>query len=147
MSNVATFHINVTFNTITLWVNFSNSLTIAKPEISSKNGASTFINFCSFGFNIIFSFGNIRTNLFKKLKQHSHELITPSNSNTFLIPKTRSTFSWISDTNVYILNLWSCISIIIGIMKSTLTYCPLPTWILCVFDANFGNECSDLQHK
>ena len=25
--------------------------------------------------------------LFKKLKQHSHDVITPSNSNTFLIPK------------------------------------------------------------
>ena len=66
---------------------------MANPEISSKNGASTFINFCSFDFNIIFPFGNIGTDLFKKLKQHSHELITPSNSNTFLIPKTRSTFS------------------------------------------------------
>ena len=29
---------------------------MAKPEISSKNGAFTFINFRSFGFNIIFSF-------------------------------------------------------------------------------------------
>ena len=66
---------------------------MAKPEILSENGASSFIYFCSFGFKIIFSFGNIGTNLFKKLKQHSHELITPSNSNTFLIPKTRSTFS------------------------------------------------------
>ena len=65
---------------------------MAKPEISSENGASIFINLCSFGFNIIFSFGNMGTNLLKKLKQHSHELITPSNSNTFLIPKTRSTF-------------------------------------------------------
>ena len=45
---------------------------MAKPKISSKNGASTFINFCSLGFNIIFSFGNIGTDLFKKLKQHSH---------------------------------------------------------------------------
>ena len=78
---------------------------MAKPEISFKNGASTFIKFCSLGFNIIFSFGNIGTDLFKKLKQHSCELITPSYSNTFLIPKTRSTFSWISDTNVYISNL------------------------------------------
>ena len=78
---------------------------MAKPEISSKNAASIFTNFCSFGFNIIFSFGNIGTDLFKKLKQHSHELITPSNSYTFLIPKTISTFSWISDTNVYISNL------------------------------------------
>ena len=66
---------------------------MAKPEISSKNGTSTFIKFCSFGFNIIFSFGNIGTDLFKKLKQHSHVLITSSNLNTFLIPKTIFTFS------------------------------------------------------
>ena len=66
---------------------------MAKPEISSENGASTFTNFCYFGFNIIFSFGSIGTNLFKKLKQHSGEFITPSNLNTFLIPKTMSTFS------------------------------------------------------
>ena len=65
---------------------------MAKPEISSENGASTFTNLCSFGFNIIFSFGNIGTDLFKKLKQHSHELIMPSNSNTFLISKAISTF-------------------------------------------------------
>ena len=55
----------------------SNNLTMAKPEISSENGASTFISFCSLGFNIIVSFGNIGIDLFKKLKQHSHELITP----------------------------------------------------------------------
>ena len=66
---------------------------MAKPEILSKNEASTFTNFCSFGFNIIFSFESMGANLFKKLKQHSHELITPSNLNTFLIPKTISTFS------------------------------------------------------
>ena len=39
------------------------------------------------------------------LKQHSHEFITPSNSNTFLLPKTKSTFSCISDTWVYTSNL------------------------------------------
>ena len=66
---------------------------MAKPEILSKNEASTFINFSSFGFNNIFSFRNMGTDLFKKLKQHSHELITPCNLNTFLIPKTISTFS------------------------------------------------------
>ena len=66
---------------------------MTKLEISSKNGVSTLINFFSLGFSIIFSFGNIGTDLFKKLKQYFHELITPSNSNTFLIPKTRSTFS------------------------------------------------------
>ena len=25
--------------------------------------------------------------------------------------------------------------------------CPFSTWILCVLDANFGSEWSDLQHK
>ena len=58
-----------------------------------------------------------------------------------------SMFLWISDTNVYTSNLWPCTFIIIRIMKSTLTYCPLPTQILCVFEANFGNEWSDLQCK
>ena len=64
---------------------------------------------------------------FRKLKQHSCKLIKPSNSNTFLIPKTISTFSQILDTNVYISNLWPGISIIIGITKSMFTYCPLLT--------------------
>ena len=78
---------------------------MAKLEISSVNGASTFTIFCSPGFIITFSFGNIGNDQFKKLKQHSRELNIPSNSNTFLIPKTRSTFSWISDTKVYTSNL------------------------------------------
>ena len=82
--------------------------------------------------------------LFKKLKQQSHEFITPSMSNIFLIPKTRSTFSCISDTKVYISNLYPCMSTIIGIMNSTLMNFPFPTWILCVLDANFYNEWRDL---
>ena len=41
------------------------------------------------------SFGNMDRDLFRNLKQQSHEFITPSNSNIFLIPNTRSTFSWI----------------------------------------------------
>ena len=45
------------------------------------------------GFIIIFSFGNFGMDQFKKLKQHSHKLITHSNLNTFSIPKTISTFS------------------------------------------------------
>ena len=64
------------------------------------NGAFTFINFCSFGIKIIQSFGNMGTDLFKNLKQQSLEFITPSIWNTFFIPKTKSTFSWISDTSV-----------------------------------------------
>ena len=78
---------------------------MAKPEISSKNGASIFISLCSFGFNTVSSIGNTAINIFQKLKQHSCEFITPSDSNTFLMPKTVCTFSNISDTNVYISNL------------------------------------------
>ena len=65
--------------------------------------------------------------LFKKLKQQSCEFIKPYNSNIFLIPKTQSMFSSISDTKVYILNLCPCISTIIGIMNKTLMNCPFPT--------------------
>ena len=62
--------------------------------------------------------------LFKKLKQQSLEIITPSNSSIFLFPKTCSTLSCISDNRVYILNLCPCISIIIGTMNKTLMNCP-----------------------
>ena len=55
MSSIAIFCINLTFNIIVLWVNLCNNFIIAKPEISSKNGASIFISFCSFGFNISLS--------------------------------------------------------------------------------------------
>ena len=120
---------------------------MTKPEILSKNGTSIFISFSSFGFDTVSPFGNMGIDLFKKLKQHSHEYITPSNSNAFWIPKTISIFSCISDIKcifqicdyVYLLLLeWK---------KSMLKYCPLPTWVLCVFDVNLGNEWSDLQHK
>ena len=73
-----------------LCVSYSCNLIMAKLDISSVNGASTFTIFFSPGLRIIFSFGNMGNDLFKKLKQQSHELNTPSNSNTFLIPKTRS---------------------------------------------------------
>ena len=95
------FHVNFTFNIIVLWVSLSNIYTITKPEISSINGASILINLCSFGFKTTFSLGNRGMDLFKKLKQHSCEFITLSYSNTFLIPKTRSMFTCISDTKVY----------------------------------------------
>ena len=36
------------------------------------------------------------------------------------MPNTKSTFSCISETNVYISNLWSCISIIVGMKNNTL---------------------------
>ena len=93
------------------------------------------------------SFGKIGMDLFEKLKQQSHEFIIPSNSNIFLIPKTKSTFQCMFYTMVYTSNLCPCMSIIIGIMNNTLMNYPFPAWILCVLDANFGSEWSDLQHK
>ena len=80
----------------------SSTLIIANPDISSINGASTFINLCSFDFNTMHSFGKIGKDMFKKSKQESHESIKPSNSNIFLIPKTKCTFSCIFATKVYI---------------------------------------------
>ena len=91
------------------------------------NDASTFINFCSFGFKTICSLEKNGINMLKKLKHDSHEFIIPSNSNILLMPNTKFTFSCISDTNVKILNLWSCTSIIIGMMNTTLMNCPFPT--------------------
>ena len=76
-----------------LCVNLSSNLIMAKLEISSANGAFTFAIFCSSGLRITYSFGNVSNDLFRKLKQHSCELNTPSGSNTFLIPKTKSTLS------------------------------------------------------
>ena len=72
-------------------------------------------------------YGKIGKDLFKKLKQQSHKFMTPSIYNIFLIPKTKSMFSCISDTKVYILSLCPCISTIIGIMNKSLMNCPFPT--------------------
>ena len=119
MSNIATLCMNFNFSNIVLYVIPPNSLIIARPDISSINGAFTFIYFCSFGFSTICSFGKMGKDLFKKLKQQAHGFITPSNSNTFSIPNTRSSFSWISDTNIS--NLFPFISTTTGIMNRTLT--------------------------
>ena len=100
--NVAEFSVNFNLSIIVLCVVFPSTLIIANPDISSINGASTFINLCSFGFNTMCSFQKIGKDLFRKLKQQSCEFMTPSNSNIFLIPKTKSMFSCISDTKVYI---------------------------------------------
>ena len=83
ISNIDKFYVNLPFNIVVQCVSLSNIFTIAKPEILSRNGTSTLINFCSFGFKIIFSFRNKGIDLFKKLKQHSCEFITPSSLNTF----------------------------------------------------------------
>ena len=87
----------------------------------------TSLIFFPFGFNTMCSFGKIGMDLFKKLKQQSHEFITPSNSNIFLIPNTKSTFSCISHTKVYIMNICMCMSAIICIMNNTLINCPFHT--------------------
>ena len=126
ISSVAEFHVNFNFSIIVCVV-LSSILIIASPDISSMNGASTFISFCSFGFSNMHSFGKIGKDLFRKFKQQSQEFITPSSSNIFLIPRTRSMFSWFSDTSMYISNLCQCMSICMGIMNKMLTNCPFPT--------------------
>ena len=78
--------------------------------------------------------------------ENQSKFIEPSNWNIFFIPRTKSPFSCISDTNVKISNPWPCISIPIGMINNTLTNCPFPTWILWVLDVNFSNECKDLHH-
>ena len=70
-SNIAEFHVNLCFRFIVFCAFLSNILTIANPEISSTNGASIFINFCSFGFKIVCYFAKKGINLFKKLKHDS----------------------------------------------------------------------------
>ena len=127
ISSIAEFHMNFNFNIIVLCVVLSSILIIASPDISSVNSASTLISFCSFGFSKMCSFGKIGKDLLRKLKQQSHKFIKSSNSNIFIIPISRSMFSWISDTSMYISNLCPCMSIIMGIMNKTLTNCPFPT--------------------
>ena len=126
ISSIAKFHMNFNFNIIVLHMVLSSILIIVSPDISSMNGASTFINFHSLGFSTIHSFRKTGRDLFKKLKQQSHEFMTPPNSKIFLKPTTKSTLSWISDTKVYISNLYPCISIIIGIINKTLKIVHFP---------------------
>ena len=86
ISNKAEFHMNFNWSIIVLCMVLSSTLIIASPDISSTNGAPTFISFCSFGFITILTFGKIG-------KEQSHVFMTPSNSNVFLIPRTKSIFS------------------------------------------------------
>ena len=73
IASVAEFHMNFNLRIIVLCVVLSSILIIASPDISSINGASTFINFCFLGFSTIHSFGKIGKDLFRKLKQQSCE--------------------------------------------------------------------------
>ena len=106
---------------MTLCVNLSNNFIIAKLGILS-GGASIFTIVHSPGLRITFSFGNNGNDLFKSENSTLVELNTPSNSNMFLIPSTKSTLPWISETKVYISNLCPAISTITRMMKSTVTY-------------------------
>ena len=74
MSNVAKFHVNFNISIIVFCMFLSSTLIIANPDILSINSTSTFINLCSFGFNTTCCFGKIGMNLFRKLKQQSHDL-------------------------------------------------------------------------
>ena len=142
--SISVFCANFSLNNIVFCTFLSNSLIMANPDILTINDASTFINFCSLG---LIPYVLLGVDLFRKQKQQSHAFITPSNSDMFLMPNTMSTFSRISDTNVYISNLCPWISKIIGTMNKTLTNSPFPTLILYTLDANFGSEWSDLQCK
>ena len=121
ISNIVALCVNFDFSNMVLHVLPSSILIIAKPDISSMNRTFTLINFCSLGFRTMHSFRKMVRDLFRNLKQQSHEFITPSNFKHILIPNTRSTFSWISETRVYISNLCPCMSIITGIINNTLT--------------------------
>ena len=66
---------------------------MAIPDSSSMKGASMMTIFCDVG---AISTVNTRKNgidLLRKLKQESHESITPSSSKMFFIPITKSTLS------------------------------------------------------
>ena len=75
-----------------LCVVLASILILASPDISSMNGAFTFINFCSFGSSTNHYLEKMGNDLFRELKQQFCEFITPSNSNIFLIPRTNSMF-------------------------------------------------------
>ena len=89
ISNVALFCMNFNFSNRVMWVPPSNIFTIANPDISSMKGALTFYQFFSLGFKIILCSGNMGTDQFKNVKQQSLEIITPSNLNTFFMPRSQ----------------------------------------------------------
>ena len=122
----ALFPMNFNFIMFVVCSFMSKIFTMAIPYNSSMKGASTMTILCVFGAISTVVTGKNGIDLLRKLKHESHESITPSNSKMFFIPMTKSILSWISDTKVKISNLCPCISIITGITKSTLTYCPFP---------------------
>ena len=126
-SNDAQFLINFNFNTTVHCSLLSNTFAIAKPEISSTNGTSIFMNFLSFGFNTTCSFEKNSIDLFRNLKDESHMSVTHSNSNIFFMSNTKSTLSCISDTNVNTSNLCPHTSVLTGITNNTAAHSPLPT--------------------
>ena len=67
-SNDAQFLTNFNFNTIVLCSLLSSIFTMARPEISSTNGTSIFMNFLSFGFNTTCSFEKNGNDLLQKFK-------------------------------------------------------------------------------
>ena len=77
-SSEAQFLMNFSFNTTEHCSSAVQHFTIASPDISSRNGASIFINCFSLGFSITCSFKKNGMDLFRNLKDESHMSITPS---------------------------------------------------------------------
>ena len=100
-SNDALFLTNFNFKTTVHCSLLSNIFTMARHKISSVNGTSIFMNFLSFGFSTTCSFEKNGIDQFRNLNIESCMSVTPSNSNIFFMPKTKSTLSCISDTSVY----------------------------------------------
>ena len=98
MSKTSLLHINFSFINRVLLVFSSIILLIVIPVILSTNGALTFTSFVhQASVSVSFS-GYMGTDCSEIQILQSLAFITPSNSNTFFIPKTKSTFSCISDT-------------------------------------------------
>ena len=104
-SNGARFLTNFNFRTYVYCSLVTNISTLARPEISSTNGASIFMNFLSFGFTTTCSFQKNGNDLFRNLNDESHMFITNMNTS----------------------NLCLYISTITGITNSTTTHYPLPS--------------------
>ena len=71
----------------------SKIFTMAIPDSSSTKEASTMTIFCDAGAIYTVVTGENGIDLLRKLKQDSLKSITPSSSNMFFIPITKSTLS------------------------------------------------------